>query len=100
MGKNVGDDLAEGKPTLPLIHSISYSSKADQTTLIDAIENGNRDNLEAVLSIIKSTGSLDYTSQAAIEQSRLAKLCLTELPESEAKTALMTIADFSVNRVF
>ncbi len=100
MGKNAGDDLAEGKPTLPLIHAIEHSNANDKLILVDAIENSQPDNLNTVLEIIQRTGSLDYTSAAAIEQSRLAKESLIQLPESNAKQALLTIADFAVTRVY
>ncbi len=100
MGKNVGDDLAEGKPTLPIIHAIEHTQGKDKATLIEAIENGNRDNLEKVLSIIGQTRSLEYTSAAALEQCKLAKKSIEVLPDSRAKQALNDIVDFSVDRVF
>jgi len=100
MGKNVGDDLAEGKPTLPVINAIEKATGDDKLTLIDAINNADRNKLEAVLRIIESTGSIEYTSQKAKEQVQKAKDCLTDLPESEYKKALLDLADFSISRVF
>lgn len=98
MGKNIGDDLAEGKPTLPLINAIERSSGAELKILVHAITNASRDNLSKVLTIIEQTGSLGYTARMAQEQAKLAKQSLTVLPESPFKDALSTLADFSASR--
>jgi len=98
MGKNVGDDLAEGKPTLPLINAIQRSTGDDLALLQNAIENGSRDNLEAVLAIIEKTGSLAYTARIAREQAQLAQQALNVLPDSDYKQALEDLAEFSVER--
>jgi octaprenyl-diphosphate synthase len=100
MGKNVGDDLAEGKPTLPLINAIKRSTGADKQLLEDAITNASRDNLDAVLNLIEQTGSLAYTARIAREQATLAQSCLEVLPESQYKQALMKLAQFSVERTY
>jgi len=100
MGKNVGDDLAEGKPTLPLINAIERSSGDDLALLQNAIENGNRDNLDAVLGIIEKTGSLAYTARVAREQAQLAQQALNVLPDSDYKEALKALAAFSVERAY
>lgn len=100
MGKNVGDDLAEGKPTLPVINAIERSTGNEQRILIDAINNADRDKLDVVLNIIESTGSLGYTTRKAKQHARQAKECLTCLPESHYRNALHDLADFSVSRVF
>jgi octaprenyl-diphosphate synthase len=100
MGKNVGDDLAEGKPTLPLINAIERSTGADRQLLEDAITNASRDNLNAVLALIEKTGSLAYTARVAREQAMLAQSYLVVLPESEYKEALMKLAQFSVERAY
>lgn len=100
MGKNVGDDLAEGKPTLPLINAIERSTGADKKLLVSAITHANRDNLNEVLAIIEKTGSLAYTARAAREQAKLAQSKLSVLPESKYKEALMTLAEFSVERAY
>ena len=76
MGKNVGDDLAEGKPTLPLINAIERSNGEEREILVHAITNASRDNLNKVLAIIEQTGSLGYTARKAQEQAKLAKHCL------------------------
>lgn len=100
MGKNVGDDLAEGKPTLPLINAIERSEGEDKTLLENAITNASKDNLEAVLRIIEKTGSLAYTARVAREQAKIAQDALTVLPESVYKDALMALAEFSVERAY
>jgi octaprenyl-diphosphate synthase len=100
MGKNVGDDLAEGKPTLPLINAIERSHGSEKDLLINAITNANRDNLDAVLNIIERTGSLAYTAREARKQANLAQDALSALPDSEYKEALMTLAKFSVERAY
>jgi octaprenyl-diphosphate synthase len=100
MGKNVGDDLAEGKPTLPLINAIERSEGEDKALLENAITNASKDNLEAVLRIIEKTGSLAYTARVAREQAKIAQDALTVLPESVYKDALMALAEFSVERAY
>lgn len=100
MGKNVGDDLAEGKPTLPLINAIQRSEGADRQLLEDAITHASRENLNAVLSIIEKTGSLAYTARAARQQAKMAQESLSVLAESQYKTALMQLAEFSVERTY
>ena len=100
MGKNVGDDLAEGKPTLPIINAIERATGEDKQILIDAIDNADRNKLESVLSIIESTGSMGYTTRQAKEHAQKAKACLASLPDSIYRDALYELADFSVSRVF
>lgn len=98
MGKNVGDDLAEGKPTLPLINAIERSNAEDKAILEDAISNASRDNLEQILTIIEKTGSLAYTARIAREQAQLAQNSLNSLPDSIYKQALLDLAEFSIER--
>lgn len=100
MGKNVGDDLAEGKPTLPLIHAIEHSAGADKELLVGAITNASRDNLDDVLAIIENTNSLAYTADVAKEQAQLALQSLAVLPDSIFKDALENLAQFSVERAY
>jgi len=99
LGKNVGDDLAEGKPTLPVINAIERANAEDKAILVDAINNGDINKLDKVLSIMESTGSLAYTSRKALEHASKAKDSLSKLPASKFKNALMDIADFSIQRV-
>ncbi len=100
MGKNVGDDLAEGKPTLPIINAIERSEGQDREILIDAITNASRENLDRVISIIEHTGSLAYTARMARDQAALAQASLAVLPDSIYKNALSDLAEFSVARSF
>jgi len=100
MGKNVGDDLAEGKPTLPLIHAMQHASVADRDLLSAAIRSGGLDKINEVMAIIKSTDSLAYTSQRAAAEAEKAKAALSALPASVYKEAMITLADFSVQRVY
>ena len=100
MGKNAGDDLAEGKTTLPLIYALERAEESDQAFLRRTIETGGRDGLEKVRQIIESTGALAYTFGRAKEHATMAKRCLETLPESPYRTALGQLADFSVSRTF
>jgi len=97
-GKNLGDDLAEGKPTLPLIHAIR-TGNAEQADLIrEAIKNGGIDDLKPVLEIIHTTGALDYTKKCALGEIEIALSAIACLPDSEYKKCLIQLADFSVTR--
>jgi octaprenyl-diphosphate synthase len=99
MGKNVGDDLAEGKPTLPLLYAMEHGTK-DQSALIkEAIEIGNgMDNLEKILQAMEETGSLRYTqAQAEIEADKAIQ-ALSIIPASEQKQALIALAHIAANR--
>jgi octaprenyl-diphosphate synthase len=99
-GKNVGDDLAEGKPTLPLIHAIHQGTPGQAQLIRRAIENGGHDNMQAVCAIIESTGAIPYTAKAAQREADLALEALAPLPESAYKDALYNLAEFSVNRSY
>ncbi|GJM06855.1 MAG: octaprenyl diphosphate synthase [marine bacterium B5-7] len=100
IGKNIGDDLAEGKPTLPLIYALHQSSGADKTLLENCIRHGGADQLPAVLRVIESTKAIDYTKQRAKTAHQQALTALDVLPDSPYKTALADLADFSVSRAF
>jgi octaprenyl-diphosphate synthase len=102
IGKNVGDDLAEGKPTLPLIYALEVSKEngetEDEKLIKQAIEEGGLDYIEQVMSIIKKTGALEYTIEAARKETEIANQCLSFLAESEYKKALMNLANYSLAR--
>jgi octaprenyl-diphosphate synthase len=98
LGKNVGDDLAEGKPTLPLIYAMQQGDDTQQALIRHAIENGGLNHIDAITQIIHSTGALEYTYQQAISEADLAKQAIKLLPESEYKKALNFLADYSVDR--
>ncbi len=98
MGKNLGDDLAEGKPTLPLIHAMRNGTPEQAEIIRNAIEKGGLERIEEVRAAIESTQAIAYTSQSAREEADLAIAALAPLPESPYKDALYGLAEFSVNR--
>lgn len=98
LGKNVGDDLAEGKPTLPLIYAMQHGSTEQATLIRKCIENGGIDQMDAILKAIHTTGALSYTMDCAREHSLQAKSCLADLPDSKEQRALYELADFAVQR--
>ena len=98
MGKNVGDDLAEGKPTLPLIYAMQQGSAEQAEVIRSAIEKGGYDKINQVQAIIQQTGALQYTEKMAQRQAQLAIDELAHLPDSESKTMLENIARLSVHR--
>jgi len=100
MGKNVGDDLAEGKPTLPLIRAMHQGTPEQADIIRHAIETGGRSNINAVTRVIESTDAIAYTARKAREEADLAIACLQEIPSSIYTDALKTLADFSANRTF
>lgn len=100
IGKNIGDDLAEGKPTLPLIYAMRHGDNEQSALIRKAIENGERDRIDDIITIIQTTGAIDYTAQTAREEADAAKSALQILPDSEYKTALLALADFAVSREF
>jgi len=98
MGKNVGDDLAEGKPTLPLIYAMQKGSEEEAKLIRQAIRKGGLDQLDQVLAIVNKTGALDYTREQAAACSEAAKLCLEQLPDSEFKETLYLLTDLALGR--
>jgi octaprenyl-diphosphate synthase len=98
LGKNLGDDLAEGKATLPLIYAMENGSAKDQELIRNAILDGGLDQLEQITTIIEATGALQYTAKRAQEAADSAVVALSGIPDSEYKQALITIAEFSVQR--
>ena len=98
MGKNLGDDLAEGKPTLPLIHAMRNGTPEQAEIIRNAIEKGGLERIDEVRAAIESTQAIAYTSQSAREEADLAITALAPLPESPYKDALYGLAEFSVNR--
>jgi octaprenyl-diphosphate synthase len=97
-GKNVGDDLAEGKPTLPLLHVMNVGSPEQAASVRRAIENGSTDEFDLILQAIESTGALEYTMACARREAELASAELTYLPDSVYKKALLELPAFAVNR--
>ena len=97
-GKNVGQDIADGKTTLPLIFAMKHSRGKDLDCLRKAIETGEDRHLQKILAIIESTEAIKYTSEAANHHAQLAKLALAPLPASPYRQALETLSDFVVHR--
>lgn len=98
MGKNVGDDLAEGKPTLPLIQAIKLSPMADADLIRRAIRTGGLEHLDEIVAIVQRCGALDYTRQCARQESELALAALAVLPESPYKQALQDLTRLALTR--
>ncbi|MBK1874683.1 octaprenyl diphosphate synthase [Marinobacter sp. 1-3A] len=99
MGKNVGDDLAEGKTTLPLIHAMANSSEADRQLIRQAIRKGGLDDLPKVLELVERSGALEYTMERARAEATKASDTLAVLPDSPHKAALELLAQVAVARV-
>ncbi len=97
-GKNAGEDLAEGKPTLPLILARERCNDKERELLDEAIRNGGADDLNPVLAIIEKTGSIEAAMEIATQHSREARQAIEILPESPWRVALESLADYSVNR--
>jgi octaprenyl-diphosphate synthase len=100
IGKNVGDDLAEGKPTLPLIHAMRWGTPAQVAVVRRAIQTGGLDELPAVLGAIQDTGALDYTRASALAEASLARSALDSLPSTKQREYLMQLTDFAVKRSY
>jgi octaprenyl-diphosphate synthase len=99
-GKNIGTDLAEGKPTLPLIYALRHGTPTEAKLIRKAIEKGSCNQLDSILGIIESTKAIEYTANAAKKHAREANLALQHVPESPYRQALHDLADFVVARKF
>lgn len=100
MGKNVGDDLAEGKPTLPLIYAMQNADAEQSQMIKEAIEQGGLERIEEITQTIHNCGALNYTRQIARQEADLAIQSLTNIKDSDYKQALICLANFSVERAF
>jgi len=100
IGKNIGDDLAEGKPTLPLIRAMQQGTAEQSAIIRQAIEEGGREHIGAVTTAIESTDAIAYTARKAREEADKAIAYLHGIPPSIYADALKTLADFSVSRTF
>jgi octaprenyl-diphosphate synthase len=98
MGKNVGDDLAEGKTTLPLIYAMRVGSEEDRKLIRHAIREGGLDDLQPVLEIVHRTGAIDYTRQQAKSQLDKAVRALDALPASSFRDTLITLTEQALDR--
>ena len=98
MGKNIGDDLAEGKATLPLIVAMR-DGEPDQADFVrQAILNGGVENLDRIAQIVEAAGGLKYTRELAVRETAAAIESLASLPDSPYKTAMLNLAEFSISR--
>lgn len=97
-GKNIGDDLAEGKPTLPLIHALKHGTKAESDAIRRAIEHGGREEMAIVATAIESTGALAYTRGQAVREARAAEEAIASLGDSVYRDALLQLCVFAVER--
>lgn len=100
IGKNVGDDLAEGKPTLPLLFAMKNSSEKESTVIRQAIQHGDKSNFQQILGIVQRTGALEHSRKQAQQEAGLACRSLTHIPDSQYKEALLELAEFAVARQF
>ena len=98
LGKNIGDDLAEGKPTLPLLYALWHCSDEQATLIRSAIKQGSLDDMEHIRAAISATGAIQYTRDRAREEADIAIQSLEGLPQSEYLDALFTLAHFATER--
>ncbi|MDV6344257.1 octaprenyl diphosphate synthase [Nitrosomonas sp. Is37] len=97
-GKNLGDDLAEGKPTLPLIYAMRNGSDKQANIIREAIRTGGESGFQTVLEIIQETGALDYAKQRAQNEAEIASEAIANLADSSYKECLLQLAHFAVTR--
>jgi octaprenyl-diphosphate synthase len=100
LGKNLGDDLAEGKPTLPLIYALRHGTEQQREVIRRSITQGSIDQLPAITAAIESTGGLAYTARLARREASLAIESLAGVPDSAYRQALRELADFAVDRTY
>jgi octaprenyl-diphosphate synthase len=100
LGKNIGDDLAEGKTTLPLIYAMKNGKNSQKIVIQEAIKNANIGDLKNILTIIKETGAIDYSMSCAKKHAMDAKRCLADFPASKEKKAMLQLAEFSIDRKY
>ena len=99
MGKNAGNDLAEGKLTLPLIHTLANGTPPQAALVRDALRMRSRARFDQVVEAVHACGAMRYTHDAALEQSRLALQCLAELPANTYRDAMADVTRFAVSRL-
>jgi len=98
IGKSLGDDLAEGKPTLPLIHAMQTGSDTQARIVRNALEQGGREDFPEVIRVVQETGALDAALQVATAETERARQSLAAVPDSQYKDALLQLATFAVAR--
>jgi octaprenyl-diphosphate synthase len=100
LGKNVGDDLAEGKPTLPLIHAMAHGTPAQAELIAQAIRTGDASQLAAILTVVQETGGITYTLERAKIEVAAALAQLETLPASSYSNAMAEVARFALDRTY
>ena len=98
IGKNVGDDLREGKPTLPLIYLMENGTPAQRELVRSCIEHGDEQHFDAILSAVTNSGALDYTRRHALDAAERARAAIADLPASVFKDSLLQLCRFAVDR--
>lgn len=98
IGKNVGDDLREGKPTLPLIYLMKYGTESQKDLVRRCIEEGDETKFDAILNAINESGALDYARSAALKAAKAAQSAIENFPDNEYRRTLQNLADFAVDR--
>lgn len=98
MGKNIGDDLAEGKPTLPLIYALKNSSGQSAQMIRDAITHGGKEHMQEILQIINATDAIAYTEEVANQQAQIARREIEILEDNPYRDALLELTEFAINR--
>jgi octaprenyl-diphosphate synthase len=100
IGKNLGDDLAQGKPTLPLLYAMRNGDEEQSALIRKAIEQGGLDNLGKVIETVIDTGAIDHVRTLAVDEAEAACRAITHLPVSNYREALVELADFAVHRAY
>ena len=98
MGKNIGDDLAEGKPTLPLIYALKNSNGSTAEMIRDAIINGGKQHMQEIMQVIEATNAIAYTEKIANQQAHMARQYIEVLPSNKFRDALLELVDFAITR--
>jgi octaprenyl-diphosphate synthase len=100
IGKNVGDDLAEGKPTLPLLFAMKHGTADESEIIRNAIKQGDASQFDEILAIVRHSGALDHARRQAAAEAELARKALAAIPDSQYKAALLELSAFAVSREF
>ncbi len=100
IGKNVGDDLAEGKPTLPLLYAMKHAPASDANLIREAIRAGETGQFPRILEIVQESGALEHARRQAVTEAKLADQAIQSLPDSQYKNALLELSGFAVAREF
>lgn len=100
IGKNIGDDIAEGKPTLPLLHAMRHGDAKQSQLIRNAIEQGGLKDFSAIVQAVEETGALDYVRSIAKQEAELACSAIQHLASTPQHQALIQLAEFAVSRTF